>query len=152
MKRVLITGMSGTGKSAIIQGLQQLGYKAIDMDYEGWSELRDDGEWIWNEEKIKNLFKTDTHDILFIAGCSENQVKFYQQFDIIILLSTPINILIQRIKERTNNPFGKRDTEFQKILTDLREIEPKLRKGATNEINTSNPLQDTIQEIIRLLK
>ena len=32
MKRVLITGMSGTGKSAVIQELASRGYPAHDLD------------------------------------------------------------------------------------------------------------------------
>src|SRR5438309_1860835 len=39
VKRVLLTGMSGTGKSAVISRLAARGYKAVDMDYDGWSEL-----------------------------------------------------------------------------------------------------------------
>jgi dephospho-CoA kinase len=32
MKRVLLTGMSGTGKSSIIDRLVALGYRAVDLD------------------------------------------------------------------------------------------------------------------------
>src|SRR6266545_3456315 len=37
MKRVLLTGMSGPGKSTVIRHLAELGYKAIDTD-DGFSE------------------------------------------------------------------------------------------------------------------
>ena len=59
MKRVFLTGMSGTGKSAVISELAARGYKAIDTDYDGWSELVDvpasagptghgaGKEWLW---------------------------------------------------------------------------------------------------------
>ena len=40
MKRVLLTGMSGTGKSAVIRELAARGYKAIDGD-DGWPILHD---------------------------------------------------------------------------------------------------------------
>jgi hypothetical protein len=39
MKRVLLTGMSGTGKSTVINELSARGYKAVDTDYHGLSEL-----------------------------------------------------------------------------------------------------------------
>jgi predicted ATPase len=39
VKRVLITGMSGTGKSTVIKALATRGYKAVDADYNGLSGL-----------------------------------------------------------------------------------------------------------------
>jgi predicted ATPase len=38
MKRVLLTGMSGTGKLTLIQELSKHGYKAVDVDTDEWSE------------------------------------------------------------------------------------------------------------------
>ncbi len=38
MKRVLLTGMSGTGKSTPIHELAARGYKAIDTASDEWSE------------------------------------------------------------------------------------------------------------------
>lgn len=37
MKRVLLTGMSGTGKSTVIRELAARGYRAIDAGDAGWS-------------------------------------------------------------------------------------------------------------------
>src|ERR1700691_2617714 len=51
VKRVLLTGMSGTGKSSVIRALAALGYKAIDTD-EGWCELLPDGRQRWREQAI----------------------------------------------------------------------------------------------------
>jgi energy-coupling factor transporter ATP-binding protein EcfA2 len=39
MKRILLTGMSGTGKSSVIRELAGLGYKAIDADSDEWSGM-----------------------------------------------------------------------------------------------------------------
>jgi dephospho-CoA kinase len=38
VKRVLLTGMSGTGKSTLIRLLAARGYKAVDTDTDEWSE------------------------------------------------------------------------------------------------------------------
>jgi septin family protein len=38
MKRVLLTGMSGTGKSTVINELAARGYKAVDTDDHGLSD------------------------------------------------------------------------------------------------------------------
>jgi predicted ATPase len=39
MKRVLLTGMSGTGKSTVIKELAARGYKAVDTDDHGLGAL-----------------------------------------------------------------------------------------------------------------
>lgn len=51
MKRVLLTGMSGTGKSSVIEALAALGYKAVDTD-DGWCGLLPDGRQRWREDAI----------------------------------------------------------------------------------------------------
>lgn len=50
---------------------------------------------------------TEETDVLFIAGCEENQVRFHAQFDHIILLSAPAGTMMQRLASRTSNPYGK---------------------------------------------
>jgi predicted ATPase len=44
MKRVLITGMSGTGKSTLMGEFAALGYKTVDTDLDGWCTPADDRE------------------------------------------------------------------------------------------------------------
>jgi dephospho-CoA kinase len=106
VRRVLITGMSGTRKSSLIAELAALGYKAVDTDA-GWCEPQPDGRQRWREDAIQALLATEDTDVLFVAGCEENQVRFHSQFDRIILLSAPLEVLTQRLATRTNNPFGK---------------------------------------------
>jgi dephospho-CoA kinase len=108
VRRVLLTGMSGTGKSTLIHALRARGYKSIDMDEPGWSEHRADGDWVWREDRVEELLAVEDSEVLFISGCAENQVKFYSQFDHIILLSAPADILVERLMTRTSNPYGKR--------------------------------------------
>ncbi|WP_220198842.1 hypothetical protein [Ktedonospora formicarum] len=43
MKRILLTGMSGTGKSAIICELAARGYKAVDVDSDEFSQWQSSG-------------------------------------------------------------------------------------------------------------
>jgi hypothetical protein len=52
MRRVLLTGMSGTGKSTVIDELVARGFRAIDAD-EGWSQSGPEGDWVWIEDRIQ---------------------------------------------------------------------------------------------------
>lgn len=54
--RVLVTGMSGTGKSTVLAELGRRGHRVVDTDYSGWSEevaLPDGTGWqqLWREDR-----------------------------------------------------------------------------------------------------
>jgi shikimate kinase len=150
MRRILLTGMSGNGKSAIIEELTARGYRAVDIDQPGWSVHAEDGDWIWNEERVRELFDTDDSGLLFISGCAENQVKFYPQLDEIILLSAPSEVITERIRTRTNNHYGKDPSEMADVLYYLETVEPLLRRGATREIDTSVPLEEVVERVLEI--
>jgi dephospho-CoA kinase len=150
MMRVLLTGMSRTGKSSVIRALAALGYKAIDTD-DGWCEPLPDGRQRWREDAIAALMVTEETDVLFIAGCEENQVRFHAQFDHIILLSAPAGTMMQRLASRTSNPYGKSPAELSRVLEDTATIEPGLRQAADHEISTTMPVDDVVTAILRLV-
>ena len=148
MKRVLLTGMSGTGKSSVIRALSARGFKAVDTD-DGWCEPLPDGRQQWREDAIGQLLDTEDADVLFVAGCEENQVRFHPRFDLIILLSAPVEVLAERLATRTTNVFGRAPGELARVLDDLQAVEPLLRKAATHEIRTTVPLRDVVAAVLR---
>ena len=50
MIRLLVTGMSGIGKSALLAELPRRGYRAVDIDYGGFG-VRVGDETQWREER-----------------------------------------------------------------------------------------------------
>lgn len=153
--------MSGTGKSTAIRELAARGYKAVDADEPGWSELvnvpGDPGasasepgqDWTWREDRIQELLSTEDADVLFISGCATNQGKFYPQFDHIILLSAPVPLMIERLATRTTNAYGRHPDELAQVLHFTRTIEPRLRRGASLEVDTSAAIEQVIEAILR---
>jgi shikimate kinase len=150
VKRVLLTGMSGTGKSSVIQALAARGYKAVDTD-DGWCEPLPDGRQRWREDAIEQLLATADAEVLFVAGCEENQVRFQPRFDVIILLSAPAEILAERLASRTGNPYGKTPGQLRRVFDDLRAVEPLLRQAADYEIRTTMPLDEVVAAVLRLI-
>jgi dephospho-CoA kinase len=150
VKRVLLTGMSGTGKSSVIRALVARGYRAVDTD-DGWCEPTPDGRQQWREDRVRALLASDGTGVLFIAGCEENQVRFHPQFDQIILLSAPAETLIERLGVRTANTYGKTPAERSRVLEDLATVEPLLRRVAHNEVRTTMPLDEVVATILRLV-
>ncbi len=149
MKRILLTGMSGTGKSSVVAALAASGHKAVDADA-GWCEPLPDGRQRWREDAIERLLDIEDAEVLFLAGCEENQVRFHPRFDLIILLSAPAEVLVERIADRTTNGYGKTPGELDRILADLRAIEPRLRAAADHEIRTTKPLGEVVTTVLGL--
>jgi dephospho-CoA kinase len=149
VKRVLLTGMSGTGKSSVVRALAARGYKAVDTD-DGWSQPLPGGRQRWREGAIADLLATEDTDVLFVAGCEENQTQFHARFDHIVLLSAPPETLIERLESRTSNSYGKAPEELSRVLDDLRNVEPLLRRVADHEVRTTMPLDDVVAAILRL--
>jgi hypothetical protein len=59
---------------------------------------------------------TQPKDVV-ISGTVENQVEFYNRFEHIVLLSAPLEVLIKRVRRRTNNPYGKSRKSRRRSLT-----------------------------------
>jgi dephospho-CoA kinase len=143
--------MSGTGKSSVVEELLARGYKAVDTDYGGFCEVRPDGRQRWREDAIEKLLVTEDADVLFVAGCDESQGRFHPQFDHIVLLSAPLEVMVERLETRTNNPYGKNPLELGRFLEDVETVEPLLRRAADHEVRTTAPLDDVVATILRLV-
>ena len=133
----------------MIGALAARGYKAVDTD-DGWCETLPDGRQRWREEAVEQLLAIEDADVLFVAGCEENQVRFHPRFDVIILLSAPAEILAERLASRTSNSYGKTPGELRRVFDDLQVIEPLLRNAADYEISTTMPLNDVVTAVLRL--
>lgn len=140
---VLVTGMSGVGKSTALAGLAQRGYATVDTDDGPWIEVTD-GEPLWREPLIDDLLNRRRDRPLFVQGTVANQWRFYDRFDAIVLLTAPTDVLLDRLQRRTNHPFGKTADERARILADIAETEPLLRRSATHEIETTRPLSEVV--------
>ena len=68
MARVLITGMSGVGKTRLLDLLQARGHQTVDTDYDGW--VLSDGRW--DEARMRSLLD-DHRDI--VDACEAHHVE-----------------------------------------------------------------------------
>jgi dephospho-CoA kinase len=143
--KILVTGMSGTGKSTVLLELARRGHRTVDTDSDAWCQWVSDADgddWIWREDRIAALLAGHTEGALFVSGCKSNQGKFYADFDAVVLLSAPAEAILHRIASRDTNDYGKRPEERQQILGYLETVEPLLRAIATAEIDASRPLSE----------
>jgi dephospho-CoA kinase len=152
MRRILITGMSGVGKSSVIRALASRGLRAIDTDWDPeWECVGDNGdEWVWREDRIRVLLDEEDAGDLFVSACVSNQGKFYDRFNQVILLSAPESVTIQRLANRANNPYGKKPEEIADVLRYKATVEPRLRRAASAEIDTSIPLAEVVSRVLEI--
>jgi dephospho-CoA kinase len=142
--RVLITGMSGTGKTTVLEELRARGHRTLDTDYDGW--VLADGTW---DEPRLSRFLAENHDA-FVSGTVQNQGRFYDRFEHVVLLSAPAAVILQRVAARSTNPYGKSAQEQDEIRTYLQTVEPLLRSGATLELDARLPVAELADELERL--
>lgn len=134
--RVLLTGMSGTGKSTLVLELRRRGYLAFDADDDGFSVPAGDGRWSWRRDAIAALLdQTPAGEPLFFAGCDEAQAEL--PFERRVLLTAPRAVLLERLRTRTSNPYGNAAAQRRQVLGDLAGIEPLLRRSAGLVLTTT---------------
>jgi shikimate kinase len=162
MKRVLITGMSGTGKSAVVRELIRRGYWAVDLDTPDWSEWVDvdpvdqltpagGKDWIWQEDRVRALLSRKDQGLLFVSGCAENMQRLFPLIETIILLSAPAATIMERLEARSSDGYGSTDGERQKVGELIATIEPLLRQSADHEIDSSGPTSCTVDGILKVI-
>lgn len=157
MTRVLLTGMSGTGKSTVLAELNRRGHRVVDTDYGGWTvEIHEpEGPGVdrqWREDMVAALLAEPVAGYLFVSGTASNQGRFYPRFDAVVLLTAPLEVLLARVAARKTNDYGKSDSERAEIIHYVATVEPVLRAGAMAEIDTRAPVNAVADELEMIAK
>ena len=143
--------MSGTGKSTALAALGREGFEVVDTDEPGWTEWSEvEAGYVWHEGRIAELLARHRNITLYVSGTVSNQGRFYPQFDAVVLLSAPRQVLLERIEGRTSNDYGKTPAERDQILRDLNEVEPRLRATCTHEVDAGQPIDDVVATLIAI--
>lgn len=123
MGLVYVTGLSGSGKSAVLRELKKQGYEAHGVDEEGYADWTDretgsvvpfphddpsldahgwykKHRWVLSQERIGNLKKQadDESKTIFLLGTAEGEDKVWHFFDKVMTLLLDEKTLKSRIK------------------------------------------------------
>ena len=111
-------GESGAGKTTVLGILHDRGLKTVDTDYGGWVVSERTGD----EPRMARLL-ADSDDLV-ISGTVSNQGRFYGRFDHVVLLSAPVDVLLERVASGTNNPYGGNPEQRTEIAHYAATVEP----------------------------
>ena len=145
--------MSGTGKSTLLAALKASDNIIVDLDYDNWC-IYDEaaGERMIDLPRVLSLFDANGNQDIFLAGCEVNQGALYPYLTAVFVLTAPLSVMQQRIRNRQNNFFGKTTEEWEQIVRDKKEIEPLLIQGSHFVCNTDKDISLVVQEINGFLR
>ena len=145
MPRVLLTGMSGAGKTTVLDELRRRGHLTVDTDYDGW-ELPDG---TWDEDRMAALLAAEPHVV--VSGTVSNQGRFYDRFEHVVLLSAPVDVLLGRPVRVGRTPPYPLEEQRAEIADYTRTVEPRLRAGATVELDGRRPVSELADVVAGLV-
>jgi shikimate kinase len=140
--------MSGAGKSTLLEELARRGHRTVDTDRDGW--VGHDGDW--DEPRMTALLATEGPGGLVVSGTVANQGRFYDRFDEVVLLSAPLEVLLERVTTRTTNPYGSTAAQRAEIASYVATVEPLLRAGCTLELDGRRPVTELADRVVALLE
>ena len=141
-RNFLVEGLSGAGKSSVYEELIQRGYKAVTTD-RAWKYRND----LWDEQKALSELENPEPDVLFVCGSSRNRDRFLPYFAEVFNLRIDDDTMRRRLRERTNNDFGKQPEELELMLTLNRS---GARPAGAIDIDATQPLRQVVDELLRL--
>jgi shikimate kinase len=133
---------------------------AVDLDSPDWShwvDAPDDPytptqgkDWVWREDRVRALLSERTTGVLFVSGCAENMGRLRPLFDLVVLLSAPIETVMSRLKQRSSHRYGHSAEDQRKVAHLIETVEPLLRQMADHEIRTTRTVQNTADQVLNL--
>ncbi len=167
MNKFYITGISGTGKSALVKEPGKRGVRAFDIDavpglchwknkltgerakYQSgvgkdWIEAHD---WICDKDKLMKLLD-DKDDIMVVAGIASNQDEYLDLFDKTFLLHCREEIFLHRLNTRKENEFAKEKSEQEQVLSWYKDFEDKMLKKGAIPVDTEESVSGVADKIM----
>lgn len=168
MGKFYITGVSGTGKSTLVEELGNKGVATFDIDlidglchwrnkvHGGTADYQpgigrdwlDAHDYICDPVKLGELIGSYSGDNVVVAGLASNQDDFLSLFDKIFLLHCSEKTFLARLDDRGNNDFAKDKTEQEHILSWYKDFEDKMLKRGAIPIDAENSTAAMADEII----
>jgi broad-specificity NMP kinase len=165
---VWVTGNSGVGKSTVCEILRARGELAVDADWDGYNRWVDretgetvaesddhrDGGWLdryaWriDREAVEVLARGATDQTVFLCGSVENESEVRDLFAAIVCLVIDDVTLLERLRSRTTNDFGKLPEELAAARYWNDRMEPAYRHLGATVIDATRPPDEVADAVM----
>ena len=166
---VLITAVSGTGKSTVCKALQVLGHNALDIEsVNGLYELVDEEtnevipgdlnqinesvNWNCNKTKLKELIDSQDNDFTFYCGGMSNTDDVWDAFDLVVILTVSDQTTEQRLSTRVSGEFGSTQVNRGWVLSWKNDLENRWLKMGGMQMDAEASPEIVAQAIIELIR
>ena len=166
---ILITGVSGSGKSEVSRQLKSLGHETYDMDsiedlcvmvdkktglptpYDNGNDLEkiQKMNWLYKKDRLADFIANQKNETAFYCGFPNNLQEILPLFTKIILLTASPDNIRQRLVSRTDNGFGKSVEVQNHILNGKDKLERELQEKGAFTVSTDASVIDVMTAVIR---
>lgn len=136
-KKILITGIAGSGKTSVAEELARRGYEAVDIEevdgmfdmfrkdtgerYERYTntdpEMIKNADWLCDVGALKKLLEEQKSDLAFFCGIASNMDDILPLFDRVIVLQKSKDQLVAHFKNREGtDDMGSTEESRQMVL------------------------------------
>jgi len=144
---VLITAVAGTGKTTACKTLQQLGYRARDIEsipglYElinvktgkivpgNRDQIKENLDWSCNKTKLLKIVDSESTELALYCGGMANTEEVWDVFDAVVVLTVSDDTTVRRLSTRKAGEFGSTQASRDWVLSWKHDLEQRwLRMG-----------------------
>jgi shikimate kinase len=101
-------------------------------------------------ERVRLLLSRPRAGAVFVSGCAANMGRLFPLIDTIILLSAPVETILERLAARSAGRYGRSADERSKVASLIATVEPLLRESADHEIDTRRSVSATADAILHI--
>lgn len=167
-KSILITGVTGTGKSTLCEELNRKGHKAYsiedmagffsmvskktgkaaNIDTRDLKEIRK-YDWVCNKRKLQNLVRRNKRGLVFYCGTASNLDELLPLFDRILLLRVAPRTLQNRLRRRKGDAFGQTATTRKWVLSWKDWWEGHMLEKGAIPIDADKKINAVVREVLK---
>lgn len=173
MGLIYVTGLSGSGKSAVMRELKARGYETHGVDEEGYADWIDrktgqtiafpedeasvdihdwyqDHDWVLSKARIEGLHRKAeaSKEPVFLAGVAGGDNLVWHLFQAVLVLAVDEHTMKKRITSRKDNQFGKHPDEMAELLKWLDGYEDRYRSCGATIIDATRSLSEVVDDVV----